>query len=263
MSPRQFLVERRERRIEAFEYGEGDETVILAAGNARPAAQLDRLATDLASAGFRAITYNYRGIGNSTGPIDGLSLHDFADDVWALADDVEASRVHLVGKTYGNRVMRTAASDQPARCASLVLVGAGGLIPPSDETQAMYRRYLDPSISTQEWTELNAALMYAPGHEHLSAAAADLGSFPDVARAQIEASNATPTDDWSMGGSSPMLIIVGLQDRVAVPANGLAIATERPNSWLVGLPDCAHNMIDEQPDVLSRLIADFLDGNLG
>ncbi len=56
-----------------------------------------------------------------------------------------------------------------------------------------------------------------------------------------------------------MLIIVGLQDRVAVPANGLAIATERPNSWLVGLPDCAHNMIDEQPEVLSRLIAEFLD----
>ena len=158
-SSRQLLVEREERRIEAFEYGEGDETVILAAGNARPAAQLDRLAADLATTGFRAITYNYRGIGNSSGPIGGLLLHDLADDVWALADDIDARRVHLVGKTYGNRVMRTAASDQPDRCASLVLVGAGGLIPPSEETQALYRRFLDPSISTQEWTELNAALM--------------------------------------------------------------------------------------------------------
>ncbi len=261
-SPRQLLVERAERRIEAFEYGEGDETVILAAGNARPAAQLDRLASDLAIAGFRAITYNYRGIGDSTGTIGGLSLHDLSDDVWAVSHDVGARRVHLVGKTYGNRVMRTAASDQPDRCASLVLVGAGGQIPPSEETQALYRRYLDPSVSTQEWTDLNAVLMYAPGNEHLAAPAADLGSFPDVAQAQIEASNATPTEEWAAGGSGPMLIIVGLQDRVAVPANGLAIATERPNSWLVGLPDCGHNMIDEQPEAISRLIAEFVERNL-
>jgi hypothetical protein len=43
-------------------------------------------------------------------------------------------------ETFGNRVMRTAASDQPDRVASIILIGAGGQILPSEETQALYRR---------------------------------------------------------------------------------------------------------------------------
>ena len=60
-----------------------------------------------------------------------------------------------------------------------------------------------------------------------------------------------------------MLVIVGLQDRVAVPENGLALATGRPQTWLLGIPDCGHNMVDEQPETLSREIARFINYNSG
>lgn len=58
-------VRRGDITIEAFEYGDGEETLILAAGNARPAAQLERLGSDLAEAGIHTITFNYRGVGGS------------------------------------------------------------------------------------------------------------------------------------------------------------------------------------------------------
>jgi pimeloyl-ACP methyl ester carboxylesterase len=157
--------------------------------------------------------------------------------------------------------MRTAASDQSDRVASIILIGAGGQILPSAETQALYRRWMDPSTPPEEWTELNSTLMYAPGNEHLAAAAVELGTFPTVARAQVEASNSTPPEDWVSGGSAPMLVIVGLQDRVAIPANGLEIATRRPSTWLLGIPDCGHNMVDEQPETLSHEIAEFINRN--
>ncbi len=262
-SPETLIVQRGDTTIEAFGYGHGDETVILAAGLARPADQVERLASELATEGIRAITFNYRGIGGSTGPIDGLTLHDLADDVWAIADRFGSRRVHLAGKTYGNRVMRTAASDQPDRTVSITLIGAGGQILPSEEVQTAYLRLLDPSISSQEWTELNATVNYAPGNEHLAAAAIELGTFPDVMRSQLEASNSTPLEEWVSGGSAPMLVIVGLQDRVAVPANGLALATERPETWLLGIPHCGHNMVDEQPETLSHEIARFIERNSG
>ena len=257
-SPRRLLVERAQWQIEAFAHGDGDDTVILASGNGRPAAELDRLAADLADTGLRAITYNYRGIGASTGPISGLTLHDFADDVWALADKFDARRVHLVGKSFGNRVMRAAASVRPHRCGSIVLAGPGGATPPSEETQELYRRYLDRTVFGEERTALIAALMYAPGNQHLATDEASPDIDADVARTQIEASDATPPEEWEGGGTAPMLIIVGLQDRVAPPANGLAIATERPESWLIGLPTCGHNMVDEQPEALSRFVAEFV-----
>ncbi|WP_294542199.1 alpha/beta fold hydrolase [uncultured Rhodoblastus sp.] len=123
--------------IEAFVFGEGPETLIMAAGNGRPASQLTDLAKAIASAGIRAVVYNYRGIGVSDGPLDGLKLVDYGNDVWAIADALGAQKVHLAGKTYGNRVMRAASQTKPDRVATIVLVGAGGEVLPSPETIAL------------------------------------------------------------------------------------------------------------------------------
>jgi pimeloyl-ACP methyl ester carboxylesterase len=130
-----------------FEFGEGDEIVICAAGNGRPAAQFDEAAAQLADTGFRVVTFNYRGIGRSTGPLDGITLHDFANDVWTIADSLECASVHLLGKAYGNRVLRAASSDRPDRVATITLLAAGGEISPTIEIQTKFRRYFDPSIS--------------------------------------------------------------------------------------------------------------------
>jgi pimeloyl-ACP methyl ester carboxylesterase len=60
------------------------------------------------------------------------------------------------------------------------------------------------------------------------------------------------------GGTAPMLILTCLQDRLAVPENALNLAKSRPESWMVGIPGCGHNMIYERPEDLTRLIVDFL-----
>ncbi len=56
-----------------------------------------------------------------------------------------------------------------------------------------------------------------------------------------------------------MLILTGLQDLMAVPENGLKLAKQRPNTWLVGLPNCGHNMVFEQPEALKKLILEFIE----
>jgi pimeloyl-ACP methyl ester carboxylesterase len=120
---------------------------------------------------------------------------------------------------------------------------------------------MDPSTPPQEWTELNSALMYAPGNEHLATARGRARHFSTVARAQVEASNSTPPEDWVSGGAAPTLVIVGLRDRVAIPANGLEIATTRAKTWLLGIRDCGQSMVDEQPEILTREIAEFINRN--
>jgi pimeloyl-ACP methyl ester carboxylesterase len=244
--------------IEVFEFGEGDEIVICAAGNGRPAAQFDEAAAQLADTGFRVVTFNYRGIGRSTGPLDGITLHDFANDVWTIADSLECASVHLLGKAYGNRVMRAASSDRPDRVATITLLAAGGEISPTVEIQTKFRRYFDPSISPQEWTQLHAEVNYAPANAHLAVAAADLGRFPLVAGAQAKASELTPPEEWLQGGTAPMLVMVGLDDLVAPPENGLRLAESRPDTTLIGLPNCGHSMLDEQPETIIRLLGHFL-----
>lgn len=251
------------RNIEAFVFGEGTATLVLAAGNGRPASQLTDLAQAIAATGLRTVVYNYRGIGASDGPLDGATLVDYGNDVWVIADALGAQKVHLAGKTFGNRVMRAASQLKPDRVATIILIGAGGEVEPARETIALYKRYTDPGLSRSEWRSLQARLMYAPGNEHLAEKDADEGQFPAVAAAQVEASEVTPKAAWSMGGTAPMLAITCLLDRVAVPENAYKIAGARPNTWLAGLPGCGHNMINEQPEELRRLIVDFIHARSG
>jgi pimeloyl-ACP methyl ester carboxylesterase len=85
-----------------------------------------------------------------------------------------------------------------------------------------------------------------------------VGSYPGLAAAQIKASNATPKSEWRSGGSAPMLILTCLKDRIAVPENALNLAKSRPETWMVGIPGCGHNMIYERQEDLTRLIVDYI-----
>ncbi len=189
--------------IEVFEFGKGSETLIMAAGNGRPAAQLSKLAEGIAANGIRVITYNYRSLGASTGPIDGLTLHDYANDLWRVADALGLQEVHLAGKTYGNRVVRAVSQDKPDRVLSVILIGAGGDQLPSAETMALYKRYVDPNTPKDEWLKLQGQLMYAPGNEHLAALDAAEGEYPVLAAAQVKASDATPKAEWPVAARLP------------------------------------------------------------
>lgn len=252
------LIHTRGQTIEAFIYGKGPQTLILAAGNGRPASQLRDLARSIAASGVRTVVYNYRGLGASDGALEGLTLLDYGNDIWVIADALGVRKVHLAGKTFGNRVVRAASQSRPDRVSTVILIGAGGEVPPSAETAALYKRYLDPTTPREEWISLQVQLMYAPGNEAFAAKDADEGQFPAVAAAQVKASDATPKAAWAMGGTAPMLAITCLRDRVAVPENAYRIAASRPATWLAGLPDCGHNMVNEQPEELRRLIAGFI-----
>ena len=245
-------------QIEAFVYGKGSETLIVAAGNGRPASQLKQLAEGVAASGIRVVTYNYRSLGASSGPIDGLTLHDYANDVWRIADALGAAKVHLAGKTYGNRVVRAASQDKPDRVLSVILIGAGGEIMPSAETIALYKRYTDANTPKDEWLKLHAQLNYAPGNERFAEQDAAEGEYPALAAAQVKADAATPKKEWAGGGTAPMLVMTCLLDRVALPEGALMIAKSRPRTWLTGLPGCGHNMLNERPDDLRRAISEFV-----
>ena len=252
------IIKDKEIEIEAFVFGKGNQTLIIASGNGRPAADLEDLAKGIAEDGIRVVTYNYRTIGASKGPIIGVTLHDYAQDVWRIADAMGVKKVHLAGKTYGNRVVRTAATDRPERVLSITLIGAGGEILPSAEIQTKYRRYINPNLPREEWIKLQAELMFAPGNEHLASRSAELGEYPELAAAQIKATNVTPKSEWTGAGTAPMLVLTCLQDLVAVPENGLNLAKDRQDTWLVGIPGCGHNMVFEQPEALRRLIIEFI-----
>ena len=115
----------------------------------------------------------------------------------------------------------------------------------------------EPDIGQEEWLKLNAFANFAKANANKSKLGLG-GSYPEVARAQGAITNRTPLDEWWQGGTAPMLVVQGLEDKVAVPQNAFNVATKRPKTWLVGIPNCGHNMVFEQPDEVGEHIVAFL-----
>jgi len=79
----------------------------------------------VASHGYRAVAYDWRGFGRSTQPWTGNNMNTYADDIAALVEALDLRDVVLVGhSTGGGQVTRYIGRHGTARVAKAVLVDA-------------------------------------------------------------------------------------------------------------------------------------------
>jgi len=213
--------------------GAGPAVVMLPGRGGAGTEQFGALGQALATAGYRAVAVNPRGVGGSRGPLEELTLHDLAGDVAAVIASVGGT-AHLVGRALGNRIARCAAADHPQVVRSVSLIAAGGLSAPEPGAAGHgSRTRLD--ITLHYWRRAGDA------HEH--------------------AATATPLDEWWSGGDVPMLVVQGLDDHVAVPGNGRALAQAYPDRVrLVEIAGAGHMVLYERPDAVIPEIVSFIDG---
>jgi pimeloyl-ACP methyl ester carboxylesterase len=245
------------RRIETVSWGQG-EPVVLLPGSGYSATAFRLLGPELARRGYRAIAVNPRGVGRSVGPMEGLTYHDFAADVGAVIDRLAGGRAHIVGWAWGNRIARCLAADSPRRVASITLVAAGGKVPPDPSVAELSAQLREPGLSPSERARLEALRSLAPGSD-IAPLVAIQESWPAAVAAQGAAGRSTPLDEWWPGGSAPMLVIQGLQDKIAPPGNGRDLKTSYPNRvTLVEIDQAGHAVIVEHPVRIVDEIVRFL-----
>src|SRR4051794_22777832 len=95
-------------RLSGSVLGEGAPLVLLP-GLGRSSSDLLPLAELLAEAGYGVLLPSPRGMEGSTGPLDGLTLHDLAADIAVLIEGWTEGPVTVIGHAFGNRVARTLA----------------------------------------------------------------------------------------------------------------------------------------------------------
>src|SRR5262245_24322464 len=125
--------------LESVIEGAGETAVLLPAGPAH-GSYLAPLARHLAAAGFRTVTVNFRGVGAGTWTLDGFTLNPVGADAAGVIEALAAAPAQVVGHALGNRVGRCLATDRPDLVRRVVLLAAGGPVPPDPEAcQAAYR----------------------------------------------------------------------------------------------------------------------------
>lgn len=91
-----------------------------------------QLANAIADAGFLAVRYDKRGVGQSGGRDEAVSLEDYAEDVRAIVaylrkrPDVDPKRIAIVGHSEGGLVGMLAAAQERKSVAALMLIATPG-----------------------------------------------------------------------------------------------------------------------------------------
>jgi pimeloyl-ACP methyl ester carboxylesterase len=210
----------------------------------------------LANAGFRALALNPRGVGASRGSTEGITLHDLARDAAAVIDARADGAAHVVGHAFGHRVACCLAVGHPARVHRLVLLGAGGLVPPDPEASAAFKRYFDESLTTADRYDAMKTANFAARSDPTPWLT---GWWPEAVGAQVQAAIATPHEEWWTSGTADILIVQGLEDRMAPPENGRSLArTLGRRVRLVEVAEAGHALLPEQPERVCAEVVRFL-----
>jgi pimeloyl-ACP methyl ester carboxylesterase len=241
--------------IEVAVEGSGP-TVVFVPSYGRGADDFADLAKRVAGAGFRAVLPQPRGIGQSAGPLQGLTLHDWAADVAAVVEATGDEPATIIGHAFGNRVARMVAADHPRIVKQLILLAAGGAVPAPPEIMDALARVFDERLSRTEHLAAVKAVFFERDHDP---SVWEHGWHPDVYRAQRSAADATALASWWGAGSAPMLVLQAAEDAIAVPANSERLHTEYPSRvTLIKIPRSGHAMLPEQPDLIASLVIGYL-----
>src|SRR6266850_6185221 len=117
------IVTDKDVRIEVIAEGAGPLVVILPS-RGRDSEDYGEVAAGIAKAGFRVLRPQPRGTARSTGPMSGLTLHDFARDVAMVIERAGGGPAVVAGHAFGNWVARMTAVDHPQLVRGVVILAA-------------------------------------------------------------------------------------------------------------------------------------------
>jgi len=224
----------------------------------RGAGDYARLAADLFAAGFGSVAINVRGIGRSTGTLDGLDLTDVADDIGDLIALLSDGPVHIVGHALGQVFARATASYRPEVIRSVSLLACGGhdraYRPPPVHLLEHFDKCGRADLPDDVRLASLRALFFARGSDPTPWLG---GWWPEADVARVFGT--IDPVEWASAGKSNVLILQPLEDPLCPPEVGrelLGMLGERGK--YVEIPHCSHAMLPEQPDVISAAIISFL-----
>jgi pimeloyl-ACP methyl ester carboxylesterase len=198
---------------------------------------------------FRVYLPERRGHGR-TPDVDGpITYEIMAQDTIAFLDALDLSPAHLVGWSDGAVVGLLVALHRPDLARRLVMIGQNvnptGLVPEAAEMAKLDEM---PDILPPMLRDLYAAAS-PDGPEHWDVVVDKVWQMiktePDIALTELE------------NVSAPTLVVVAEHDMVTVD-HARAMHHALPDSRLEIVPDATHALPMEKPDVVARLVLDYL-----
>jgi pimeloyl-ACP methyl ester carboxylesterase len=123
-SMRTAVLESPEGTLAYSDYGGDGQLVLMLPGMGALRSEYRYLAPRLGKAGYRAVTADLRGHGESSVPWKTYDVPSVGGDILALIEHLTAGAAHVIGTSFAAGAAVWAAAEHPDRIRSLVLIGA-------------------------------------------------------------------------------------------------------------------------------------------
>lgn len=218
---------------------------------------------------FEVLRYDLRGFGKSALPEPGIA-YSHTEDLVALLDILQMERIHLLGHSYGGRLVFDFAMDHPDRVLSLLLPEAAISIrggPQSEELEA----WIGNTWSTGAEEGVEAARTVWLQGSPFSPALKNPRSAAKVRQMVEEYSGwhwenrdpavsfASYTPEQLRAIKAPTLIILGLLNPPFYHEVAKIQHEHIPNSTLVTMKGVGHALNIEAPEEFNRIVIEFLE----
>jgi 3-oxoadipate enol-lactonase len=219
---------------------------------------------------YRCVAIDWRSQGQSPAARDGHDMDTLTLDLVALHDELGLDAVHYVGLSMGGYVGMRFAARYPDRVLSLVLLDTDAG-PENPEVRPKYRllaniyRLTGPGPIRKQIVPI----MFGPTFREDPQGKAVIDEWlsmlkksdkAGMRRAVLGITERLPVTDEIGGIRARTLVAVGADDVATVPAKAEAIAATIDGAKLEIVPEAGHSSTLEQPEVLTRLIREHLEG---
>jgi len=256
-STRTQTIEVGEFNVGYIDEGSG-EPVIMVHGGESDRTQFTALRGHLGE-GIRAISYDQRDSGVTSGPTTSYRMAELADDLADFISALALPDAHIFGTSFGGALAQQFALRHPDKVRTLILVcttpsvnltsealGEALALPAEERRNAMVDflftpagREKDPEMVARNWTTLAVREKDADARRHAAARDHDVTDVLEKIQA-------------------PTLVIHGDEDLMA-PLEGARMLADRiPDARLELIEGGRHGIATEFPDVVSRLTHDFI-----
>jgi pimeloyl-ACP methyl ester carboxylesterase len=250
-------------------YGNG-EPLVLIPGFAGGAWMWSRQVAPLATK-FRVITFDPRGVGQSSFGSQPLTIRLLADDLIALLRALEIDKAHILGASFGGFVGQEFVLAYPdsTRTLSLCCTSFGG---PNHVAPSM--EILMALASTNDFNggdRIRRSLSTAFSADFVRDHAAEIEEFvklrmantvmEEAHRSQLMAAVAFDAESRVGGIKAPTLVLTGDADVVVPMQNSRNLAAKIPGAELRSIAAGSHLFFIEQADEFNEVLLEFLMKN--
>lgn len=220
----------------------------------------------------RVLAMDLPGLAKSDKPDVSYDLDWMTDRIAALLDAKQVYRAHFIGGSMGGQLVMMFALKYPERVDKVVLMGTSGVWPKPGILLDFGLKYLWSATIVTDHMRRNWPDIFVRIVKHQTPVARRILAYQMSVRAVGSAFRAEGRAAASALRSifyhslrdrlgeirNPTLLIFGESDPIHVPADGRYMADHMPNAKLVVVPDAAHEVMLDQPEVFNSLVASFL-----